>query len=89
MSFEGYYQKLCKNGHQWIEDCYIEHESHLCPECGEETIWHNLVDQTNGSYDNNNNRIDGYIELEIDERTNCPCCGNILETIYKVPGGEK
>lgn len=60
MSFEGYYQILCKNGHKHSCDCY-EHiiftkdqccyageEVWTCS-CGAHAAWWNLVDQTNGS----------------------------------------
>jgi hypothetical protein len=48
MSFEGYYQRLCRKGHfsakalydktRWDSACYV---------CGENIVWWNLVDQTN------------------------------------------
>jgi len=92
MSFEGYYQILCKNGHQATEDCYMfESLEWQCSVCGKKAVWRNLVDLTNGSWDDNGDKIDGYIELEIKEQPpecKCPTCGQKHEsgpTIYKIP----
>ena len=63
MSFEGFYQKLCKKGHYFEEDVYSI-ESKVCPVCDSEIVFTNMVDITNGSYDENENRIDGYIDFE-------------------------
>ena len=49
MSFEGTYQILCRNGHQFAEDVYVfDEDMSVCPTCGEEPIWVNLIDETNG-----------------------------------------
>ena len=82
MSFEGYYQRLCKNGHSMDVDCYIESDKDRCAVCGSGIAWHNLVDVTNGSY-YENERIDGYVELQIKSQRKCEHCGSILETTYK------
>ena len=66
MSFEGYYQVICKNGHYHLVDVFEypifeENDRRLknsffpyifikCPECDELTAWYNLVNITNGSY---------------------------------------
>jgi hypothetical protein len=78
MSFDGYYQILCRNGHRSGADCYDDPNFNgtgpayrdenidplwRCPECNEVAAWWNLVNTTNGSY-YENERIDGYIELE-------------------------
>ncbi|RLG37460.1 MAG: hypothetical protein DRO01_07150 [Thermoproteota archaeon] len=88
MSFEGYYQILCERGHYWTEDVYLVDDpvSELrCPKCGGRVVWYNLVDVTNGSYDEDGNRIDGYVELEIEEERVCPLCNSVLERRYKIP----
>lgn len=87
MSFEGYYQILCKNGHQWVADCYAfdDEEPAICSECGEMEAWRNLVDVTNGSYDENHVRIDGYIDLETAFVRKCGMCGTVMERRYKIP----
>jgi len=62
MSFEGYHQLLCKNGHEWSRDVYEDYsfdgtdysdnmKNTICPQCKEKVVWWNLVDLTNGSYD--------------------------------------
>ena len=96
MSYEGYVQRLCKNGHYHAFDCYsdIEQEEWKCPHCGEGCVWVNNVDQTNGSFDENDVRIDGYVELEETEESKmavCTCkdCGfkhRSRPPTYKIPG---
>jgi len=51
MSYEGYVQFLCKNGHAFDRDVYevdAAEEKTACPVCKEPPIWCNNVDQTNG-----------------------------------------
>ena len=65
MSFEGYNQVLCGNGHLHYVDVY-EFEKYFprefggspenitlcqCPHCGTNAVWTNQVDTTNGSWD--------------------------------------
>ena len=63
MSFEGYYQVICKNGHYNLVDCFqyprfeeknketvFEGELYKCPLCEALAAWYNLVNTTNGSY---------------------------------------
>jgi DNA-directed RNA polymerase subunit RPC12/RpoP len=87
MSFEGYYQFLCKKGHNWDEDCYaIEPEEAKCPTCKEKVKWWNLVDHTNGSFDDDGvTRIDGYIELKVDKLIKCEHCGSTISVTYEIP----
>jgi len=92
MSFEGYYQILCLNGHHVAEDAYSYlGDSWACPTCGAKAAWENLVDVTNGSYDDNGVRVDGFVELEVmEEGCACTCekCGNVHYTSpirYRVP----
>ncbi len=100
MSYEGYEQKLCKNGHYWTVDafenyCGFDNDGFSnCPCCKEKEVWSNSVDTTNGSFewiDGKEVRIDGYIELE--EATPAPVCtckecGNVHALgppTYKIP----
>jgi hypothetical protein len=92
MSFEGYYQKLCKNGHYATVDVYNDYLEWKCAVCGEKEAWSNIVDYTNGTYEHDPDtdeyvcdakgkkiRIDGYIDLEISRpalRCTCKDCGN-------------
>lgn len=97
MSYEGYVQLLCPNGHNWNIDCYqfdtgyypvdspVElPPCHFCPVCKQKYAWSNSVDQTNCDEH-------GYIELEIDvPAVICKCekCGieHVVEPIrYKIP----
>jgi len=93
MSFEGYYQVLCKNGHYEAFSVYWdEPEFWKCGDCGEPCAWWHIVDVTNGSYDEEGNRIDGYVELETEKQFICVCptCGVAHETAparYKIPKG--
>ena len=91
MSFEGYYQLICKNGHystiDAMEVIYGQELSDLvCDDCGEKMIWENLVDDTN--CDN----VD-YIDLEVKSDAEfkvCECCGAktiIKSQVYKIPKG--
>jgi len=92
MSFEGYYQVLCKNGHYDCGNCYsYEPIGNFCSICREKIIWWNLVDITNGSWDDEGKRIDGYIDLKIKKQKKCDKCNSIIETIYEIPekGGHK
>jgi hypothetical protein len=83
MSYEGYVRRLCKNGHLHSFDCYSDPdpETWECPDCGEKCVWTNCIDQTNGSFDEDGTRIDGYVELKETEESKaaiCTCkeCGN-------------
>lgn len=49
MSYEGYEEFLCENGHYYTAACAFESESTAkCPHCKKKTKWWNAVDQTNG-----------------------------------------
>jgi hypothetical protein len=94
MSYEGYYQVICKNGHAENVDCYdFNKELHKCNVCGSAIVWSNLVNVTNGSWDEEGNRIDGFIELELDKGYKdkwCECskCKNkhlISTPTYRIP----
>jgi len=77
VSFEGYYQRLCKNGHSMDVDVYLSKHDDRCRECNAEVVWQNLVDQTN---DGGNP-----VRLKIKEQHECDHCGTILETKYELP----
>jgi hypothetical protein len=97
MSYEGYTQLLCEKGHYFTKDCweYDFTEDIVCPTCKSKVVWENGVNTTNGSFeidsDGNENRIDGYVDLE--EKTPavfCTCkeCGVQHlkeEATYKIP----
>ena len=60
-----------------------------CPICNEKSVFENTVNLTNGSFDEDDNRIDGYIEPELIDKSELKCkCGkvHICEcSIYKIP----
>ncbi len=100
MSYEGYSQFLCKHGHYWTKDCYalpnLMYEDNVkqkCPVCREDDVWENMVDETNGSWDDNGTRIDGYVELKLMIKKSgiCSACGenHICEKKYEIPGKEE
>lgn len=92
MSFEGYYQILCVNGHLQEIDVYSmdfdidNFKDWECEYCNGKIAWWNIVDETNGSFNIDSDgyeteeRIDNFVELKIDkERKTCTCsiCGII------------
>jgi len=100
MSFGGYFQILCKSGHLEEIDCQQSLEGWHCSVCAKGETWHNLVDQTSGSYYydellKKDVRIDGHVELEIkneEEYEKCDKCNfSSLKKYrtYKVPKKSK
>lgn len=87
MSYEGYVQIICANGHLYeapVGDGY----GHTC-RCGAKLAWMNHVDQTN-------NPGDGVIpkaefvrfELTPEVTTTCTACGthtHVTEATYRIP----
>lgn len=51
MSYEGYDEYICENGHYYKINVHSKKE--LCCSCGAHWLWFHAVDQTNG-YDENN-----------------------------------
>lgn len=84
MSYEGYCQCLCANGHYFVDDGRGDVES-TCPECKSTVAWSNGVDDTNcDSY----GEID--MEMLIAQRAGTATCnlGHVHETspaIYRIP----
>lgn len=44
MSYEGYLQYVCHNGHRYDADCY---DDGVCPFCKEDFVFSNQVNETN------------------------------------------
>ena len=83
MSFEGYYQVLCYNGHHFTADLHTHELNVKCPFCLCSIVWDNLVDTTNGEND-------GAVVLECTaiELSTCPRCngkGQLNVPTYKIP----
>lgn len=85
MSYEGYEQLICENGHEFAVDAYETmysdnpHEGIKCHICGGKVVWWNAVDLTNGSLDEEGNRIDGVVILFTKipaAYCHCDHCGN-------------
>ena len=91
MSFEGYYQVICEKGHLSTEGLDFYEDTWKCPYCESKCAWTNIVDTTNGSYDEKGRRIDGYKKLKIKKpakKCKCEKCGNehIVEVAtYEMP----
>ena len=49
MGFSGYYQVLCKNGHDMGGHDVYGKPCKVCRYCGADIGWENMVDTTNGS----------------------------------------
>jgi hypothetical protein len=49
MSYEGYEEYMCEDGHYWAEDALysLDISEFDCPDCKKKAIWNNPVDQTN------------------------------------------
>jgi uncharacterized protein (DUF983 family) len=50
MSWEGFSESLCENGHFFDGNVY---EESVCPVCGAKARFYNVVDTTNGFYGGN------------------------------------
>lgn len=100
MSYEGYTQVLCENGHEGCCDIWEQPYSDKweCPVCSAKAAWSNEVDHTEGSYCDcesgcqycNNGRIDGYVELEVATPAEYKRCNLghdhlVKEATYKIP----
>jgi len=88
MSYEGYTQYLCAKGHYFTKNAY-DYSDVVCDICSNGAVWWNQVDETNGSWDEDGNRIDGYVELKEkqDYVHPCPTCGQVksYSTTYVLP----
>lgn len=52
MSYEGFEEYICANGHYFSMNCY-DSRPHGCPQgdCDAQMVWHHSVDETNGFYE--------------------------------------
>ena len=87
MSYEGYEQHICENGHYYNSDCY-DHDA-ICPICGGKSAWYNSVDQTNGPSMGEvlMTDLESFIIKPVEH---CKCCGQVTnKPIYRVPTKEE
>jgi len=87
MSYEGYSQYLCRNGHKTIIDSLEELPKHC--DCGKEFIFSWQVNQTNGDELHNALTMEYPFDvLEERKYVTCKSCGSLVETKeprFKVP----
>src|SRR5574342_456412 len=89
MSYEGYVQMLCENGHYHCRDAY-EDLAAPCG-CGAHMVWHNNVDDTNGNSEGDID-IDKFEVLAPVQLDTCECCGHTTvkeDETYKIPTPEQ
>lgn len=91
MSYEGYVQCLCEDGHYFEVDAHDRFdECDNCFFCEKKVVWTNNVDETNGNADGHID-MDQFIQLtEVVEK--CESCGhrNIKELAkYSIPTKEE
>ena len=89
MSYEGFEQVLCANGHYEILDCHEDIEKYCCIKCNAKIVWTNSVDTTNCEHF-------GYIDMAkfIDSPIEYTTCNLghmhcIKEQIYRIPTKEE
>ena len=88
MSFEGYYEKLCEDGHLTTFDVYYYFKPDKC-RCGKEFVWWHIVDVTNGMDEETGEGMPTDFEILSEEKVEtCNCCNhtNVIEEVrYKIP----
>ena len=87
MSYEGYTQCICQNGHYFERDCFTTWGG--CPQCNTAPAWNNEVDQTNGP---DQGRIPIKMLMEkflqqsgIQQRCNLGHLHQVTPDIYRIP----
>lgn len=90
MSYEGYVEALCEDGHYYSWDCYDDPPK-VCDakikdgSCQKSLVWWNPVDQTNGD----GSEFEAKLELaEEAVYDTCPTCSHnnmISQVRYKIP----
>lgn len=94
MSYEGYEQHICKNGHRFDKNCdYGNGPKPVCSFCNAESVFCNCVDETNCEAhglipDSEWEKM--VIQPEVTQT--CPTCSHcktVTPTIYRVPSEEE
>ena len=97
MSYEGFEQWLCEDGHYFVYHVYFtpDPDKWRCNICGKPLAWSNIVDQTNNGYASDGSYDDiGYVKMTAlphDGTTRvCPVCDGTgqapTEPRYEIPG---
>lgn len=96
MSWEGYGQALCANGHEFTVDRYDDEDDQVCDFCKAKLAWVYWVDQTNGCCCPDD-RLPGSVcaahpkkmkLLKQETFTECPTCRHKTrqsEAVYEIP----
>ena len=85
MSFEGYVQIICVNGHLYEVDVLARvHDQENCDDCGGKPAWRNIVDQTNDPGDGVIPDAE-FVRFQITPETRDASDGHIVEATYHVP----
>jgi len=82
MSYKGYIEYLCSNGHRRVFDCYNEPLPDKRCNCGAKYVWLNIVDETN------NEGTPYPLEIDIPEQGEKCNMGHFhvtREITYKIP----
>ena len=92
MSYEGFEQVLCKNGHLREFDCWSTVElfdpANVCPVCKEVWVYRNMVDETNGIIEDEPGTMRRKFEVEeysTSVMCNYGCLHTVKEARYKIP----
>jgi len=92
MSYEGYNQYLCSEGHYWTEDCYKYDDDIYCIVCYRveaKPVWSNSVDQTNSEDFGYIDMSQFLIEKEEFEVCNLGHCHLVKVARYRIPTSEE
>jgi hypothetical protein len=93
MSYEGYEEYLCTNGHLRIFDCWEpsllegESEASRC-NCGASFVFHHSVNETNGIIEDDPSTKSYPYEVDVPAEFHTCVCGNkhiVKEVQYKIP----
>lgn len=93
MSFEGYYQVLCHNGHLTELDVYAHDsggwhdnpEEWLCPSCDESEAWRRVIDTTNGPPSDNEYAPLIVLSEAIYDKCNMGHTHMVKPAVYQIP----
>jgi hypothetical protein len=93
MSWLGYEQNICENGHYTTDDSYCGSDG-VCPICQAKIAWFNVVDCTNPPGPQGEIPMEALQQFIIKEEVieTCPTCQHSKElspTIYRVPSREE
>ena len=91
MSWEGWGQCLCKNGHEYSIGQYDEGDSLICPYCKSAQAWVHWVDETNGCMCEDRSCPAHKLPLKVKTEavfSDCECCGHrrlVGYPTYEIP----